>query len=685
MKILTSRNGIALIGVLTILLVLTLLLPAMFTMSDTATKFAVQGEDRQKASYFARSLCEMAVATFKNTYAVEVPEKYKPGTQTLTDDYAANEDFYDMCSSYQAKYNDMFKESLDNPGVSSTPLTCQTVTMYMNDDGDVQYSNEYNINANGSALNPGENDAFYPVATGTCSISYLYQELYFLVDGDTKTNYPIKNKATFETLYEYVKDIETYPAGVLYDRSLVANIMGVALNEVPDHNFTVTRVMNKIVSFDAEATLKGKTEKRKCVVILPTYPAEQNWLLYPGADYGLGNEVVVNPALATGMSRIDYNNSGIAGEYKKQNLLTFSCLGNMKITTNDLKCGEYTWNGSSFDVDYVTASGSTSEDPKDAAPATLPDNATQFVMDVAPGINTTPNNDPDWNILDGINMRDYYEQTQADNFIALAATNSITVDLPITLIVNPARANRLGDGTDACYSLYKSLIFQAPTVVFGGQVDMMVSFYDRPGNGLVDNVAGGNGASLIECRRMSSVILTTPEKGGYRYTPAYQDKSVKAGRAVFLEDCYVWVIDYADNGSSYSEHWYETAQTVYYKNKDFTKIKVASAGDVYLYNTELKLKNESGQEMPVGFSIAGYAIETIYYEKFNQVTDATPWYSVWKKTQQALFNQYIQNVNTERTYKKDDFHLVANLYDGSGHPEYLELPDGDGIYTIWSS
>ncbi len=676
MKILTSRNGIALIGVLTILLVLTLLLPAMFTMSDSATKFAVQGKDRQKASYFARSLCEMAVATYKNTYDVEVPA-------SNTKDYQDNQEYYQRIEAYQAKYDEMFQQALATQGVpSETTMEFSTVTMYENAAGDVQYSNEYKLDDNNNEvpLNPQAN-GYSETGTGTCTISYLYQELCYLVDNDTKMSYEVKDKDDFKKLYDdvkLVKDIATTQADIIKE------VMGV--NEVPaGHSFTVTKVMNKIVNFNAVATVKGKEERRKCVVILPTYPSEQDWLLYRGADYGLGNEVVVNPDKATGMTTINYNNAGFPGtdasNYKKQNLLTFSCLGNMHITTNNLKEGSYTWNKDHFDVTYVTANG-VSVDSTKAIPAELPENAHNFVLDVAPGINTTPNNDPEWNILDGINTADYHTQTQCDNFIAMAATNSITVDLPVTLLVNPARANRLGDGLQACYSIYKSLIFQAPTIVFGGQVDMLVSFYDRPGNGLADQLL--NGSTEIEEKRMASVVLSTPTTTEYRYNPRDEEgkerDSVKAGRVVFLEDCYVWVIDYADNGSGYSDHWYEAAQTVYYKNKDFTKIKVANAGDVFLYNAEIEMDGR-----PTGFSIAGYAIETIYYDRIIGGS-ATPWWQIWKKAQQDIFGLYVKHeLFDKKTYAKDDLHLVGNIYDGTGNPDYLELPDADSIYTIWSS
>ena len=80
MKILAKRNGIALVAVLTILLVLTLLLPVMFNMTEDALSGAVSGEDRQKASYYARSMVEMTVSAFEDLYdAAEEDKKENKG------------------------------------------------------------------------------------------------------------------------------------------------------------------------------------------------------------------------------------------------------------------------------------------------------------------------------------------------------------------------------------------------------------------------------------------------------------------------------------------------------------------------------------------------------------------------------------------------------------------------------
>ena len=68
MNILTKRNGIALVAVLAILLVLTLLLPLMFSMSENAMATAMTGSDEQRASYLARTMIEFSVGAFQGIY-----------------------------------------------------------------------------------------------------------------------------------------------------------------------------------------------------------------------------------------------------------------------------------------------------------------------------------------------------------------------------------------------------------------------------------------------------------------------------------------------------------------------------------------------------------------------------------------------------------------------------------------
>ena len=74
MKILKARNGIALIAVLTILLLISMFIPVMFSMSDTSLSIAVKGTDRQRSSYLARTIAEMSVAAFKSFDSTEPSE-----------------------------------------------------------------------------------------------------------------------------------------------------------------------------------------------------------------------------------------------------------------------------------------------------------------------------------------------------------------------------------------------------------------------------------------------------------------------------------------------------------------------------------------------------------------------------------------------------------------------------------
>ena len=71
MKILKARNGIALVAVLVILLITSLFIPVMFNLSDSSLAIAVKGTDRQRVSYFARTVTEMSIAAFIKFDSIE--------------------------------------------------------------------------------------------------------------------------------------------------------------------------------------------------------------------------------------------------------------------------------------------------------------------------------------------------------------------------------------------------------------------------------------------------------------------------------------------------------------------------------------------------------------------------------------------------------------------------------------
>ena len=657
MKILTKKNGIALVAVLTVLLVLTLLLPAMFTMSENATYWSVVGKDIQRASYLARSICEMSIGTFKTTYSRE------------------SNDSASATSKIQAEYDKLQQKKISE-------IKTNIVKMYVNQDDGEDY--RYSTDLHKTTFQPLSLEGYDYIGEGSCTITYSNSIEYFLQDLTNNKTYQIEDNTsmTAKTIYKTLYDTAAVKGDILQNhKDLVLEITGESENNLKNHTFTVTSLQNEAFLFTSTATVNGKKATRSAIVVLPTNPAEKNWLVYQSKKEngtykkeGTGNETFVNLDMATGMSVIEYSDGGInADDYKPQTLLTFSCLGNMHITTKGLKDldGNLVENVSAYD-------------------------GTDYVLDCAPGLNTTPANDPTYRIIDGINAAQYHpgeatadvqDDIQRGNFIAFTATNSITVDLPVQLLVNPCRASRIGDMTlDYLFdwelewynrlqlthknqSIYKNLVFQAPDIVFNRGVDMLVSFYTPNNN--------------RDARRITSVTLSAPENSTYSYKKD-NGEVVRAGRVLFMEDCYVYVVNYGDDGSGYSDSWYEFPRTVYYRDSDFTKIKVASAGDMYYFNTEVALKSKTtNKDTPIGFSLAAYAIETKYYNDYiNSAGQTSSWWEIWTKMQQAIFSQYLYFGN-EPVYEPDDFRLIGNMFEDGFASGDITSVDPDELYVLW--
>jgi hypothetical protein len=287
----------------------------------------------------------------------------------------------------------------------------------------------------------------------------------------------------------------------------------------------------------------------------------------------------------------------------------------------------------------------------------------KFVLGVQPGLNTTPNNDPSYEIIDGVNYNDSKEIAEMNNFVAFTSTSAIQVDMPVNLLVNPCRANRLGDNgifeTIPNGSLYKIMIFQSPTIQFNGRLDMMMSFYQRGSE---------------EARRMSSIILAAPENTPYTYYNKDRNKMVKAGMVYFTEDCYLWIIPFGEDGSSSS--WTGTlAETVYKRDSDFTKVKIASAGDVYQFNSEVMVEGKN-----VGLSLTGYYLETEYIPNLKSY-ERGDWWQVWNNTKLAFFQEEMNKHFAENSvYVKEDFKYYGNIFDRNTS---IEPPALDEYYSYW--
>ena len=647
MNILTKRNGIALIAVLTVLLVLTLLLPIMFTMSENAVNSATQGTDSQRAAYLSRTMIEMSVAAFEDIYDaaedgdgakenmlnkfynnyksmdsdvicmyrvtnVEYPKKPVRG------DYASTEAFETAYTAYEAQL-----EIYENDGVVYSSLPSGK-TKADAENGNISISQVFPVKYKDSEGNQYTVNATY-IGYAWCEVSYNNAATYYSIDADGNTE---------------IIDVDKYAGGVEDLEDKISN--GVDASSQTQY----VKIQNKNIIFVSHAVVNGKPGIRKCVLILPTKPAEENWITPASLDVGC-NQIFPDTSLATGRTNINYE-AGlfVSGAALKQPLYIFSCLGNMVISDEDLKITRTNANGLTETIPYYQY--------------LRENNANYRQQDMSFGLHPEtgtrePDQDPAFNCLRTYNMRSWAEDAQLDNFVAYTATNAIQVDLPVNLIINPCRGNRIGDGLDRNASLYKVLIFQAPTVIFNKGVASFVSLNEE------DNA-----------HRMTTIMLAAPKNSPYSYLNGSRKKSVKAGKVYFAEDAYIWLVPYGEDGSGYK------TQTVYYKNKDIILYKIANAGDIYYYNSEIET-TINGKKTNTAFSLSGYFMDVIYREQGDQLTK-NKWWQVWSNAKLKLFNNLLENFS-DPIYVKDDFKWIGNVRSGTGDT----LPIVDDFYVVWES
>ena len=638
-KILTAKNGVALIAVLVILLVLTLFVPVLFTMSDSAVKSAQGGAAGNRLSYLARSVTEMNVAAFEKTY-------YKLDELRATATGIPNDGYYNKLEEAYDNLIIDIDEIDANPDIRSTPINSAKVYMYYNSTTQKYEYEDSKIEDTAATKYIGQ---------ASCVISFDDSIHYYKVFNDTQEVEEIATKEEYENLLAAIKAAIT--AGTATD----------------DYNYSLSKVENRNIMFESTAftTENGMKKTHSCILVLPTKPTAQSWLVFNGEVTDLDangmnqvtkgcNQVQFDVSKISGMSLINYSENGVQDKkFNAQPLQIYSCLGNMIIDNTNIK----------DDKGKIVNNGI---------------NGSELVLGMNPQLNTNPDNDPTFNMLAGINAATYKNNVQKDSFIAVTATNAIEVDMPINLMVNPTRAGRLGDGSNENNTIYKVMIFQAPTIYFARNIDMMISLY-QPIHG-------------INARRMSSVVLAAPSNTPYSYYNTDRKKTVKAGMVYFAEDCYLWIINYGYDGSGYAEHWYEVNSTVYYRDKDFTKIKVASAGDVCYFNTEVEMDankdtgifsgifggNNTGDDKTIktALPLSGYALETIYFTNYSGIINENKkWWRLWTNTKQAIFGYYVNNNLLENsTYVTDDLHKIGNVYQDSN----VQFPEIDDFYAIWS-
>ncbi len=676
MKILTMRNGIALVAVLTIMLITSLFIPVMFNLTDTSLMVAITGTDRQRSSYLARTICEMSVAAFKK-FDSEEYTKIDPADTDAKDRYtgltAEEKARYDvLIEEYNKLKNNQRDKILTNKVYMYSTTTTGTEYVKVVTREGVEIENKISAKTYEDLLIAYEQmktngeDPGYELRTyeGRTIEEIVYAtegtEEYVKYSGDA--SYKLIGSGYCEITYDnsvhYYKTITSTQKIEEVTKDQYDQLLSTLEQTLKNGNsvdYSISKKENKNVTFTSIATVKNITIRRSCVLVLQTYPGEEDWLVLGIEGMGTGgNQVFVDPSKASARIPIEYDTA--MGSYAKQTLLVYSAVGNMliqpaKLTDKNKPLKDSNGNtvvDSNGNIVYETASSGV--------------NNSEFVLGIQPGLNTTPNDDPSYEIIDGMNYESTEEVSQMNNFVAFTSTNAIQVDMPVNLLVNPCRANRLGDNiTKKNGSLYKVMIFQAPTIQFNRRIDTMMSFYVPTNNS--------------DARRMSSIVLMAPEDTPYNYYNEDRMTVVKAGMVYFQEDCYLWIIPYGEDGSASS--WAGVlSETVYERDSDFTKIKIANAGDVYQFNADVMVDGER-----VGVSLTGYYLETEYIPNMESYEDGE-WWEIWSNTKTAIFANYMQGAfggRDDPTYVEDDFKYFGNMKE-----DPIEVPEVDDYFTIWT-
>ncbi len=643
MNILTKRNGVALIAVMAVLLVLTLLLPLMFTMSENAMKTAMKDTDELRSSYLARTMIEMSVAAFQDQYDA-AEEEIQENSHTATNSvYNKLQKFYNSNATMKAVPLCMFRanseevpfperdnyaneadfDKYETEGVIYVPLT--DVSGVSDKDALVS-GNSYTITS--------KSKAYSFVGYAECDVVY-----------DNSTDYYVTKKSGNEYVTEKVLE---------NGESLFKTYIDAVKNgSITESSPKYSKIEKKNVEFVSTAKINGKVERRSCILVLPTKPAEQSWIAPTQME---SNQIFVDSSKATSVVDLESSGDSVFKDseaFKDQSVYVFSCIGNMVLSTENMKFPVVEGNTTNY-YDYATAAAKTNY--------TIPD-LKDYSLGVHPVTTTIkPENDPTFSCVKTNNMRSWASSAQRDNFVAFTATGDIEVDMPINLLVNPCRTGRIGDGLDNNQSLYKVMYFQAPNIIFNGEVNSFISLYQK--TNVIDVVRGYN------AYRMSSVMLAAPESTPHSYYNKTRDKTVKAGKVYFMEDAYVWLVPFTENGSNYK------TQTVYYKGKDIILYKFANAGDVYLFNSEVA----SPEGKKAGFSMTGYFMDVLYHKDSNVTDNNDKWYEFWGKMQEWLYGT-ATNAVRKRTYIEEDLKYIGNI--GNGGAE--NVPVVDDFYVVWDS
>lgn len=432
--------------------------------------------------------------------------------------------------------------------------------------------------------------------------------------------------------------------------------------------------------FTAIAEVNGQKASRKAYATETKNPQDEEWFLGSDPDKG-GGQIFVDSDKATAKQQVNYKDELLGASLAPQDLLTYSTIGSMKITS-----------------DAIGIHGTPAE------------------LGIWPGLMFWQDKDSGVisdNIMRGYNYSSYSDDMQVDNFVSFNCTKTMQFDIGINLLVNPPRCGngtfRMGDGAwdwsfleslgigiiEPNASLFKVMLLQAQEIVFNQPIKLQMS--------LNSSFYGGNGTTGVGGKRYGTIVLSSPSSTPYSYKHDDYGK-VKAGllyigdqggidfyfldpdeNTLTLEDNAFRSNNGNTKGIGSSKGGAASAQTVYRISKedftirgsimggttslDFTNVYNGDVnipvcfrpGDVYYFNAEKK--DAAGDT--VGISLVNWYCDVFYFNevKSRYMVNTDSWTKVGtflKTWRNKLVGALIEGIIGDTTYVKDDIHYVGN-------------------------
>lgn len=691
MKILSRKNGVALVAVLTVLLVLTLLLPVMFRTSESATLTSIGELSRQKAGYLARTGAEMAVATLKNT---------------LNEESFA--DFYDALKSDTKAENEAY-------GITNVDgylqVEMEPISLYQKTDSDGNIESKY------FSGTPAEDDIKDYDFVGTTEIKITYNgdpEYYKVEDGkytkstreDACTAVKVNGAAITDSNGQPVTEInEGYIA--IYNDNFMVKSTAVVNGQKATRSAAVIETRKMIDEEDNNKSFVAYTEQYWSQapdfikIIEGDYPEPVDGYTkdgHPEKNYSYGgNHVLPNPFMATSKKSIKAFGAGISsdnvvGNYYNKDVYIYSTIGNMHI---NLPSGrEYV-----TVIDHGESKGGNVQN--------------YLALGAYPGLN--------WRIfentkseyitaLQGVNYNSYSDDVQKYNFVSFCATDTLQVSLPIELRVNPKRSSRGGDnpllGEDNNATLFKVMNFQAKDIVFEKRIDLFTSICIREFNGYLKEDCE------VKAFRGGFLNLTAPANTPYSYYNTARKKTVSAGIVYFQAPVYLWFQNYDALGTDtslkshnyslsgetmfrtgiingntrWSEHYAGTGiMSADNLTDDLIVFKLFEEGDVYYFNAEIEgeVTEENGEttKSNVGVNLANWFLETKYLPA-RETNEDNIWNYFFDFRETLYIDYIVDQVANKPTYVADDMYYIGNT---KKDPTLIPPETEDELYVVWDN